>query len=315
MARRLSSPRRERKAVPSTPIRSPEVERGERVEGLVAEHVLARVHLEPPGAVDDVEEGGAAVSAPRREPAGHAVGAVGLLAVLEPGVLLVHALDRRPRPRRSAGTGRSPSARRRSSFARRSSTRGNSTRGPGATGRREPRLYARSILVILSLRAGPRGTGTVTVSPRLWPSRALPTGDSFESLLSAGSASAEPDDAELGGLVGLLVLHVDGHAHADDVGVHVLVVDHAGAAELVLEVADLLLEHGLLVLGVVVLGVLGDVAELASLLDPLGHLAPAIGAQVLDLGLELLEALRCEDCLSCCHRKTLLDARTLRGAR
>ena len=32
--------------------------------------------------------------APRREPAGHAVGAVGLLAVLELGVLRVHAFDR-----------------------------------------------------------------------------------------------------------------------------------------------------------------------------------------------------------------------------
>src|SRR3954462_9195732 len=50
----------------------------------------------------------------------------------------------------------------------------------------------RSILVIFSLRAGPRGTCTLTVSPRLWPSSARPTGDSFESLLSAGLASAEP---------------------------------------------------------------------------------------------------------------------------
>ena len=46
--------------------------------------------------------------------------------------------------------------------------------------------------MILSLRAGPRGTCTLTVSPRLWPIRARPTGDSFESLLSDGSASAEP---------------------------------------------------------------------------------------------------------------------------
>ena len=49
-----------------------------------------------------------------------------------------------------------------------------------------------------------------------------------------------------------------------------------------------MLEHGLLVLGVVVLGVLGDVAELACLLDALGHLAPLDGREVLDLFLQLV---------------------------
>ena len=47
-------------------------------------------------------------------------------------------------------------------------------------------------MVILSLRAGPLGTGTETTSLRLWPSSARPTGDSFESFDSAGLASAEP---------------------------------------------------------------------------------------------------------------------------
>ena len=51
---------------------------------------------------------------------------------------------------------------------------------------------AASIFVIFSLRAGPRGTGTETISPRLWPIRALPTGDSLESFCSDGFASAEP---------------------------------------------------------------------------------------------------------------------------
>src|SRR3954453_17461930 len=50
----------------------------------------------------------------------------------------------------------------------------------------------RSIFVILSLRCGPRGTGTEIVSPRLRPSSALPTGDSFDSFISLGFASAEP---------------------------------------------------------------------------------------------------------------------------
>src|SRR4051812_24059907 len=49
-----------------------------------------------------------------------------------------------------------------------------------------------SILVILSLRAGPFGTGTETMSLRFLPIRARPTGDSLESLSSAGLASADP---------------------------------------------------------------------------------------------------------------------------
>src|SRR3954469_10469076 len=50
----------------------------------------------------------------------------------------------------------------------------------------------RSIFVILSLRWGPRGTGTETTSLRLRPSSALPTGDSLDSFISPGLASAEP---------------------------------------------------------------------------------------------------------------------------
>ena len=46
--------------------------------------------------------------------------------------------------------------------------------------------------MILSLRFLPLGSDTSTVSPRLCPSSALPTGDSLESLLSFGFASAEP---------------------------------------------------------------------------------------------------------------------------
>ena len=56
-----------------------------------------------------------------------------------------------------------------------------------------------------------------------------------------------------------------------------------------------MLEHHLLVLGVVVLGVLGDLAERAGSGDPLGHLAAPVGTQVLELSLQLLVALRCED--------------------
>ena len=56
-----------------------------------------------------------------------------------------------------------------------------------------------------------------------------------------------------------------------------------------------MLEHRLLVLRVVVLGVLGDVAELAGDPDPLGDLAALVAAQKVDLLLELLVPLGCED--------------------
>jgi hypothetical protein len=99
---------------------------------------------------------------------------------------------------------------------------------------------------------------------------------------------------------------VHGRADAHDAGVDVLLVDHTSVAQLLLEIGDLLLEHGLLVLGVVVLGVLGDVTELSGLLDPLGHLAPALAAQVLDSRLQIFQALRGEDCVTW-HRKTSAD--------
>src|SRR4029078_3933830 len=97
-----------------------------------------------------------------------------------------------------------------------------------------------------------------------------------------------------GRLAGLLVL--DSHAAADghDVGVDLRLVDHRRLAQLVLELGDPRLEHRLLVLGVVVFGVLADVAELARDLDPLGNLGRANGVHGLDFLLELLEALACE---------------------
>src|SRR3954462_10267950 len=51
--------------------------------------------------------------------------------------------------------------------------------------------YAALMSMILNFSL-PRGAATSTVSPFLRPVIALPTGDSFESLFSDGSASAEP---------------------------------------------------------------------------------------------------------------------------
>ena len=66
-------------------------------------------------------------------------------------------------------------------------------------------------------------------------------------------------------------------------------------AQLLLDGGDALLEHRLLVLRVVVLGVLRDVAELARLLDALSDLAALVGLEVGQLHLELLEAFGGED--------------------
>ncbi len=50
------------------------------------EHVLARLQLQAPRAIDEVEERHLALAAAGGEPAGDAVAHVGLLAVLEAGV-------------------------------------------------------------------------------------------------------------------------------------------------------------------------------------------------------------------------------------
>src|SRR4051812_43745582 len=110
-------------------------------------------------------------------------------------------------------------------------------------------------------------------------------------------------DHVLHGLVGLLVLDVHSRADRDRLGGHAVLVDHRGRAQLLLELRDLLLEHCLLVLRVVVFGVLADVAELTRLLDPLGHFAPPRTGEVLDLGLYFLEALWSEDDVPW-HKKT-----------
>src|SRR3954447_19494096 len=102
-------------------------------------------------------------------------------------------------------------------------------------------------------------------------------------------------DVVLEGLVGLHVPQADVRADGDRVLQDLLLRDHAGSEQPVLELGDLVVEHGLLVLGVVVLRVLGDVAELACDADALGDLAALLAPQKVDLLLEFLVALGCED--------------------
>ena len=103
-----SSPRRVLKPSPSTPTKSPRSSADELLVTLVAEHVGARVELDPPAAVDEVDEGRLALAAPGGDPAGDPVGLLGLLARLEP---LVRRADRRrsrPGRRTSCGNGSTP---------------------------------------------------------------------------------------------------------------------------------------------------------------------------------------------------------------
>src|SRR5262249_45764098 len=72
-------------------------------------------------------------------------------------------------------------------------------------------------------------------------------------------------------------------------------LDDPRSGEPLLELGDPGLEHGLLVLGRVVLGVLCDVSELACDLDPLGDLAPTRRREDLDLALERVVALSGQD--------------------
>ena len=118
----------------------------------------------------------------------------------------------------------------------------------------------------------PLGVVTSTVSPFFLPMIALPTGDSLESFSSAGLASAEPT-MKYSSALGVDVAKPHLRADGDDARVDLAGLDHARVRQAVLELGDPVLEHRLLVLGVVVLRVLGDVTELAGGADAVGNLA------------------------------------------
>ena len=79
-------------------------------------------------------------------------------------------------------------------------------------------------------------------------------------------------------------------AHLDEV-VPGLLIDELCVLDGLLERHDATLEEGLVVLGLLELGVLREVAELHRRVDPLGDLGALLRAQVLELGLELLQTL------------------------
>src|SRR5829696_10092163 len=119
----------------------------------------------------------------------------------------------------------------------------------------------------------------------------LPHRRLVRELQLCGICLGRADDEVLVRAPGVDVAKLHLRADGDDAEVDVAPGDHARVQEALLELRDLVLEHRLLVLGVVVLGVLGDVAELARDTDPVRDLAPLLGREQLDLLLQLLIAL------------------------
>ena len=136
---------------------------------------------------------------------------------------------------------------------------------------------------ILYLSEAPRGVVTSTVSPFLWPDDRLADRRLVRELVLGRVGLGRADDVVLDRLLGVDVAQANVRADRDDVGRDLPLLDHARIAQLLLEPGDPVLEQHLVVLGVVVLGVLRDVAELAGNADALGDFAPPLGREVLDL--------------------------------
>src|SRR3972149_791016 len=108
-------------------------------------------------------------------------------------------------------------------------------------------------------------------------------------------------DAPLGGrglgrsddhVLGLLAIALDDDLASDLYAVVMpVLVDRDRVLQHLLERKDPAFEEGLVILGLLQLGVLGEVPELHGVVDPLRHLGSALGAQLLELGLQLLQPL------------------------
>src|SRR5215204_998143 len=167
--------------------------------------------------------------------------------------------------------------------------------------RKGVRLFARSRTLggldledlVLQLRAARRshfdGLALLLAENR------LAYGGLVRELLRRGVRLGGADDVVLDGLLGRDVAQPDLRADAHDVLRELLPVDHASRHQPFLELRDPVLEHRLLVLGVVVLGVLRDVAELARNADALRDFTSLLSRQVVDLFLQLLVTLWSED--------------------
>src|SRR3954451_7528531 len=207
------------------------------------------------------------------------------------------------RPENSCGDGSIPASRIRSSFSRRSSKTWESSCSCSCSAGSliEGRAYRPSSLLDLGdfkffLRA-PRdldGDDVVALFPQQRFADRRLVGELVLHRVRLGRA----DDLEFLRVAGFLIFDVDDRAEDDLVGADRLLVDHLGAPQFLLQLGDPPLEQGLFVLGVVVFGVLGDVAEFARFLDP-GRDLPAFGRrEELDLLFEFFQPLGGDDGLT-----------------
>src|SRR3954451_10618979 len=199
-------------------------------------------------------------------------------------------------PRKQWGNGSMPSARRRTSLARRGGR--NSAppasappvAGCSASATRGAGLGRDVDLGDLELAGGAVGQADLDGVALLAAHERLADRRLVGELARLDVGLRRADD-RVGRRLALLVLDVDRRADPDHVVGQLGGVDDLRRVQPLLELRDPRLEHRLLVLGVVVLGVLGDVAELARLLDALGDLATLRRLQLLELRLEPFEAL------------------------
>jgi hypothetical protein len=117
------------------------------------------------------------------------------------------------------------------------------------------------------------GDGLVAFAPEQRAPHGRLVGELVLLRLGLGGAN----DRVLDRLAGFFILDVHDRADLHHVGRQVFGLDNGRHAQLLLQLRDTALDHRLLVLRVVVLRVLGDVSELARLLDALGDLATLVG--------------------------------------
>ena len=180
------------------------------------------MQLDTAGPVDEIQERGTPLPPPGGQPPGHAGPHLGLLTWLKLGERRLHIGDR---PHAGEGV--------RERLDALVAQRGELA--PALSDKFVAHTLATSILVIFSSRALPFGSVTLTTSPRLFPSSALPTGDSFDSRFSPGFASVEPTIVYWSDLPEPSSLTLTTEPDAHDVVRQLRGVDHRRRAQLVLQ--------------------------------------------------------------------------------
>src|SRR5918997_3561853 len=161
----------------------------------------------------------------------------------------------------------------------------------GFEGRVLPFVLARGLYVDDLVFGRPPGRGDRDLVSDAALEDGAAHGRGMGEFAAPGVGLVGPDDLE--GPLLVPAEHPQGHAGAEihRAGLRPGGVDDLRVPQAALDLADPALQKILLVLGVVVLGILGDVAELPGLPDAVRDLPPAYLRQILKFFLELLETL------------------------